>query len=71
MASISAMGQSGPWRDYVGFGPTFHALSGLVSETSGVSTPLICPGHAYGDPSSVLWCPRHPAALKRRDENGR
>ncbi len=30
MASISAMGQSGPWKDFVGFAPTFHALSGLL-----------------------------------------
>ncbi len=71
MASISAMGQSGPWRDYVGFGPTFHALSGLVSETSrGLDAP-VCPGHAYGDTIIGLYgALAILAALKRRDENG-
>jgi crotonobetainyl-CoA:carnitine CoA-transferase CaiB-like acyl-CoA transferase len=37
MASISAMGQTGPWKDFVGFAPTFHALSGLLSITSRLS----------------------------------
>jgi crotonobetainyl-CoA:carnitine CoA-transferase CaiB-like acyl-CoA transferase len=49
MVSISAMGQTGPWKDFVGFGPTFHVLSGLTSTMSyGLDAP-ICLGHAYGD----------------------
>jgi crotonobetainyl-CoA:carnitine CoA-transferase CaiB-like acyl-CoA transferase len=71
MASISAMGQTGPWRDYVGLGPTFHALSGLISETSqGLDAPL-CPGHAYGDTMIGLYAALAIlAALKRRDATG-
>src|SRR3990170_8036751 len=34
MVSMSAMGQTGPWNDYVAFGPTLHALSGLTHLTS-------------------------------------
>ena len=72
MASISAMGQTGPWRDYVGFGPTFHALSGLISKTSqGLPFP-VCPSHAYGDTIVGLYAALAIlAALLRRDANGR
>ncbi len=71
MASISAMGQSGPWKEYVGFAPTFHALSGLVSETSrGLDAP-VCPGHAYGDTIIGLYAALAIlAALRRRDVTG-
>ena len=49
VAGISAMGQTGPWRDYVGYGPTFHALSGLTYMTSlGQGSPVGL-GHAYAD----------------------
>jgi crotonobetainyl-CoA:carnitine CoA-transferase CaiB-like acyl-CoA transferase len=34
MLSMSAMGQTGPWRDFVGFGPTLQALSSLTYLTS-------------------------------------
>src|ERR1035437_6899205 len=30
MLSLSAMGHSGPWRDYSGFGPTVQAFSGMT-----------------------------------------
>jgi crotonobetainyl-CoA:carnitine CoA-transferase CaiB-like acyl-CoA transferase len=49
MASISAAGQTGPWKDIVAFGPTFHALSGLTSALSASGGAPVCPGHAYGD----------------------
>jgi crotonobetainyl-CoA:carnitine CoA-transferase CaiB-like acyl-CoA transferase len=49
MASISAMGHTGPWRDFVGFAPTFHALSGLTSMTSAGRETPVAVGHAYGD----------------------
>jgi benzylsuccinate CoA-transferase BbsF subunit len=29
MASISALGRTGPWRDWIGYGRNLHALSGL------------------------------------------
>jgi crotonobetainyl-CoA:carnitine CoA-transferase CaiB-like acyl-CoA transferase len=71
MASISVMGQTGPWRDYVGFGPTFHALSGLTHQMSlGSETPL-CLGHAYGDTILGLYGTLAVlAALRRRDTTG-
>jgi crotonobetainyl-CoA:carnitine CoA-transferase CaiB-like acyl-CoA transferase len=71
MASISAMGRTGPWRDYVGFGPTFHALSGLTHLMStGLRTP-ICLGHAYGDTLLGLYAALAIiAALHERDSTG-
>jgi len=55
MASISAAGQTGPWKDFVGFGPTFHALSGLVSATSRCPGAPAGLGHAYGDIIAGLY----------------
>ncbi len=49
VADISAMGQSGPWRDFVAFGPTLHALAGLSYLTSYNEDEPIGPGYAYGD----------------------
>lgn len=71
MTSISAMGQTGPWKDYIAFGPTFHALSGLIAATSyGLAEP-ICPGHAYGDTVAGLYAALAIlAALEYRDETG-
>lgn len=71
MASISAMGHSGPWKDYVGFGPTFHALSGLASGAStGLDAP-VCPGHAYGDTIIALYgAVAILAALERKRTTG-
>jgi crotonobetainyl-CoA:carnitine CoA-transferase CaiB-like acyl-CoA transferase len=45
MASISAMGQTGPWKNYVGFAPTFHAISGLLSLLT----------HAYDTPANIQY----------------
>jgi len=39
MVSISAMGQTGPWKDFVGFAPNFHAFSGLIHAASQSSDP--------------------------------
>ncbi|HVN95150.1 MAG TPA: CoA transferase [Syntrophorhabdaceae bacterium] len=68
MASISAMGQTGPWKDYVGYGPTFHALSGLTAMTSsGLKSPVGL-GHAYADTIIGLYAALAIlAALKHRD----
>jgi crotonobetainyl-CoA:carnitine CoA-transferase CaiB-like acyl-CoA transferase len=55
MASISAMGQTGPWKDFVGFAPTFHALSGLMSATSRNLDSPINVGHAYADVIAGLY----------------
>ena len=71
MASISAMGQTGPWRDYTGYGPTFHALSGLTSMTSSGQESPIGLGHAYADTIIGLYSAMAIlAALKHRDATG-
>jgi crotonobetainyl-CoA:carnitine CoA-transferase CaiB-like acyl-CoA transferase len=71
MASISAMGQTGPWRDYTGYGPTFHALSGLTSMTSFGQKSPIGLGHAYADTIIGLYSAFAVlAALKYRDTTG-
>jgi crotonobetainyl-CoA:carnitine CoA-transferase CaiB-like acyl-CoA transferase len=71
MAGISAMGQTGPWRDYTGYGPTFHALSGLTSmQSSGQKSPIGL-GHAYADTIIGLYSALVMlAALKYRDTTG-
>jgi len=71
MASISAMGRTGPWKDFVGYGPTFHALSGLTSMTSSGQKSPIGLGHAYADTIIGLYSAvAMLAALKHRDLNG-
>lgn len=49
MVSISAMGQSGPWKDYVAFGPALQALSGLTYLSSFNDKQPLGLGYAYGD----------------------
>jgi crotonobetainyl-CoA:carnitine CoA-transferase CaiB-like acyl-CoA transferase len=49
MVSMSAMGQTGPWKDYVAFGPALQALSGLTHLTSFDGDQPLGMGYAYGD----------------------
>ena len=71
MAGISAMGQTGPWRNFVGYGPTFHALSGLTSLTSAGKTSPVGLGHAYGDTIIGLYAALAIlAALRHKDVTG-
>jgi len=49
MVSMSAMGQTGPWKDYVAFGPALQALSGLTYLSSFDDKQPLGLGHAYGD----------------------
>ncbi len=51
---MSSAGSSGPWRNHVAFGPTIHALSGLMHLTSATSPPLN-PGFAYADVVAGLY----------------
>ena len=55
MASISAMGQTGPWRNYTGFAPTFHALSGLIAVASRDSDTPVDIANSYGDIVAGLY----------------
>ncbi len=71
MLSISAMGHTGPWKDFVGFSPTLHALSGLTSATSRHLDSPVCLGHAYGDIITGLYAALAIlAAVEHRDKTG-
>ena len=49
MLSMSMMGHTGPWRDYIGFAPTIHAFSGLTYLTAFPDGPPLGPGFSYAD----------------------
>ena len=49
MLSMSTMGNTGPWRDYVGFGPTVQAFSGMTYLTSYRGKPPSGLGFSYAD----------------------
>ena len=46
---MAGMGQTGPWKDYVSFGPTLHALSGFTSLSTFPGKPPIGFGYSYSD----------------------
>jgi crotonobetainyl-CoA:carnitine CoA-transferase CaiB-like acyl-CoA transferase len=72
MVSMSAMGQNGPWKDFVAFGPTLQALSGLTNLTSYVKDSPLGLGYAYADTISGLYAVLNIlAALQYRDQTGR
>jgi crotonobetainyl-CoA:carnitine CoA-transferase CaiB-like acyl-CoA transferase len=72
MASISAMGQTGPWKNYVGFAPTFHALSGLLSLLSRTHEPPVNIQHPYADIVAALYSSiAILAAALNRDRTGK
>jgi crotonobetainyl-CoA:carnitine CoA-transferase CaiB-like acyl-CoA transferase len=71
MLSMSAMGQTGPWRDYVGFGPTMQALSGMTYMTSWDEHSPSGLGQAYADVISGLYgVVAILTALEHKDKNG-
>ncbi|MFC1982450.1 CaiB/BaiF CoA transferase family protein [Chloroflexota bacterium] len=55
MLSMSTMGQTGPWRDYAGFGPTVQAFSGITCLTSFPGKPPIGLGYSYADHAAGLF----------------
>jgi crotonobetainyl-CoA:carnitine CoA-transferase CaiB-like acyl-CoA transferase len=69
--SITAAGSRGPWRDFVGFAPTFHALSGLLAAMSPARGIPVNLGHSYGDVVAGLYAAvAILAALQHRDSTG-
>ena len=71
MLSMSAVGQGGPWKDYVAFAPTLHALSGLTHLTSFEKDAPIGLGYAYADIIAGLYAAMAVlAALEHRDRTG-
>jgi crotonobetainyl-CoA:carnitine CoA-transferase CaiB-like acyl-CoA transferase len=71
MVSMSGMGQTGPWKDFVAFGPTLQALSGLTYLTSFSQDSPIGIGYAYADLIAGLYGAFAVlAALEHRDRVG-
>ncbi|WP_050616111.1 CoA transferase [Bacillus testis] len=49
IGSLSAFGQTGPYRDYIGYGPTLECMSGLASLTYYEKGEPWLPGFAVSD----------------------
>jgi crotonobetainyl-CoA:carnitine CoA-transferase CaiB-like acyl-CoA transferase len=72
MVSMSGMGQTGLWKDFVAFGPTLQALSGLTYLTSFTQESPMGTGYAYADPIAGLYAVFAVlAALEYRDRTGK
>jgi crotonobetainyl-CoA:carnitine CoA-transferase CaiB-like acyl-CoA transferase len=56
MVSMSGMGQTGPWKDYVAYGPTVQSLGGLTYLTAYDRELPVGLGHSYADVISGLYC---------------
>ena len=71
MLSLSTMGNSGPWRDYTGFGPTIQAFSGMTYLTSFPGKPPLGLGISYADHIGGLFgCLALLGALEYRQKTG-
>jgi benzylsuccinate CoA-transferase BbsF subunit len=65
------MGNSGPWRDYVGFGPTVQAFSGITYLTSFPGKPPLGLGTSYADHiAGLIACLALLSALEYRRKTG-
>ncbi len=72
MLSLSTMGHYGPWRNYVGFGPTVHAFSGLTSLIGYPGESPIGLGTSYADHAAGLFsCLALIGALEYRRKTGK
>ena len=71
MLSLSTMGNTGPWRDYSGFGPTVQAFSGMTYLTSFPGKPPLGLGTSYADHIAGLFaCFALLGALEYRQKTG-
>ena len=71
MLSMSAMGNTGPWRDYSGFGPTIQAFSGITYLTSFLGEPPLGLGTSYADHiAGLMACLALLGALEYRQRTG-
>ena len=68
---LSGMGQTGPWKDFVAFGPTIQALSGLTHLTSFDRSSPLGLGYAHADAVVGLYGALAVlGALAHRDQSG-
>ena len=71
MLSLSTMGNTGPWRDYTGFGPTIQAFSGMTYLTSFPGKPPLGLGTSYADHiAGLIGCLALLGALEYRQKTG-
>ena len=71
MLGMSAMGNTGPWRDYTGFGPTIQSFSGITGLTSFPGRPPLGLGTSYADHIAGLTaCLSLLGALEYRQRTG-
>lgn len=71
MLSMSGMGQTGPWKNHVAFGPTVQSLGGLTYLTSFEEDSPLGSGYALADHISGLYGAfAILAALEHRDRTG-
>ncbi len=73
MVSISAMGHTGPWSNFVGFASNFHAFSGIQAAACGAQQlPPPDLGYPYADLIAGLYAALGAlSALEFRAETGR
>lgn len=72
MLSMSGMGQTGPWKDHIAFGPTIQSLAGLTYLTSYDKNLPVGPGYAHADILSGLFGALSVLiALDNRDRTGK
>ncbi len=55
MLSMSGMGQTGPWKDFVAFAPTIQSLGGLTYLSSFSQDCPVGLGHSYADVIAGLY----------------
>lgn len=71
MLSMSCMGQSGPWKDYIGFGPTVQSFAGFTGRCVCEDAGPVGAGNSFADPVSGLYgAIALLAALENRDRTG-
>jgi benzylsuccinate CoA-transferase BbsF subunit len=71
MLSLSLMGQTGPWKDYTGYGATVHAFSGMTYLTSFPGRAPTGPGFSHADHTAGLYASLSVlGALEQRRRTG-
>lgn len=70
--AMSGMGQTGPWKDFVAYGPTVQSLGGLTFLTAGADGAPMGLGYSHADAiSGIYGAIAVLAALEERDRTGK